>query len=470
MLDWPKLRGAITKGEVLMPWDDGYAASLKRWSSAAEMKSAVIVRPTSAEEVSVAVKYAVANKLPFAVCGGGHSTSGMSSSEGMVIHLGNMRKVEVDQAKMTVSFDGGCLWSDVDSALDAYGLATVGGTVNHTGVGGLILGGGHGWLTAKYGLTIDNLISAQIVTADGSILEASELHNPDLFWTIRGAGAQIGVVTRFTSRVYKQGKVWSGTLTFLPIKLPELVAFANEFHNRGQREGHCLTIVVGYTPDGASRVLSAIPLYHGPEWEAKQYFANLLSIGCITNYTSMMNIAQVNQLQNPMCEYGMRRLQGSGNVMMPLHTTAFQQIADTIWSFHNMYPDVKFCSLLVEIFPTHKLREVSQDATAYANRGEFYDAVTTFGWTNPALDSAVRLCNSKLCAQIRRDNGYEWSRRADSRDKPVGRYLNMEAELVIPRQAYGWNLEKLQMTKRKFDPENIFRKWHGVAEEMGEIE
>lgn len=139
-----------------------------------------------------------------------------------------------------------------------------------------------------------------MVTSDGSILEASESQNPDLFWAVRGAGAQIGVVTRFTSRVYTQGQVWSGTLTFIPDKLPELVAFANEFHNRDQREGHCLAIAVGYAPDGATRILSTIPLYHGPGWEARVYFSNLLSIGSIMDYTSMMSIAQVNTLQNPM--------------------------------------------------------------------------------------------------------------------------------------------------------------------------
>ncbi|KAJ5162696.1 FAD-binding domain-containing protein [Penicillium coprophilum] len=454
MPDWTELRGAITDGDVLMPWDDGYATRMKRWSEAAEIKSAVIVSPTSAEEVSVAIKFAVSNKLPLAVCGGGHSTSGMSSSEGMVIHLGKLRKVEVDQAKMTVSFDGGCLWGDVDSALESCGLATVGGAVNHTGVGGLILGGGHGWLTAKYGLAIDNLISVQIVTADGYILEASGSKNPDLFWAVRGAGAQIGVVTRFKSRVFKQGLVWSGTLTFAPDKLRELVAFSNEFHNRNQQEGHCLALAVGYTPDGANRVLSAIPLYHGPEWEAKRYFSNLLSIGSIANCTSMMSIAQINTLQNLMCEYGIRRLQGSGNVTMPLHAVAFQQIADSIWSFHDMYPD---------------LRQVPQGATAYANRGAYYDAVTMFGWTNPALDETVRRFNSKLCAQIRRENGHEWvghDRRNNFGEEPVGRYLNMEADLLTPVQAYGRNLEKLQKTKRKFDPENIFDKWHGVVEKV----
>jgi hypothetical protein len=392
----------------------------------------------------------------------------MSSSKGMVIHLGNMRKVEVDRANMTVSFDGGCLWSDVDGALEAQGLATVGGAVNHTGVGGLILGGGHGWLTAKHGLTIDNLISVQVVAADGSILEASKSQNSDLFWAIRGAGAQFGVVTRFTSRVYEQGKVWSGVLTFTPCRLPDIIAFANDFYSRDNRQGHCLALAVGCTLNGANRILSAIPLYHGQEREAREYFSELLCIGCIEEYTGMMSIAQVNTLQNPMSEYGIRRLQGSGNVMFPLHTAAFQEIADAIWSFHDAHPDVRVSTVAIELFSTHKLREIPQTATAYANRGEYYDAVTVFGWTNPELDATVRQFNSELCAQIRRTMGYECSRRGganDPKDQPVGRYLNMELESLRPEQAYGLNWRRLAEMKTRFDPENIFHKWHRVVVE-----
>ncbi|KAI9367782.1 hypothetical protein BJX61DRAFT_276000 [Aspergillus egyptiacus] len=469
MPDWSALYGAIAKGEVLMPGEDGYAASITRWSRAAEVKSAVVVKPTCADEVAAAVKFAAAYQVPLTVCGGGHSTSGASSSEGMVIHLGNMRKVEVDEPRMTVSFEGGCLWGDVDSALEAHGLATVGGAVNHTGVGGLILGGGHGWLTAKHGLTIDNLIAVQMVTADGCTLDASETENADLFWAVRGAGAQLGVVTRFVCRAHRQGKVWSGILAFAPDVLPKLVAFANEFHDRDNRDGHCLTLGVGYTPDGAARTISAVPLYHGPEEEARRYFARLLDMEPSGDWTRMMSIAEVNTLQNPLCEYGMRRLQGSANVTMPLHPDAIQQMADMVWSFHDSHPNATVCSLAVELFSTHKLREIPQHATVYANRGSYYDVVTIFGWTDPALDVTVRHFNSRLCSLIRRINGYERQDhcgRGRTDTAPVGRYLNMEAEPLRPLDAYGANLERLKRVKIQYDPENIFHKWHGVGVEV----
>ncbi|GLA47601.1 hypothetical protein AnigIFM63604_002279 [Aspergillus niger] len=466
MSEWNELYEVIAEGQVLMPDDAGYAASLRRWSKAAEVNSAVVVKPTCAEEVAAAVKFATASKLPMAVCGGGHSTSGASSSEGVVIHLGNMRRVEVDDTNMTVSFEGGCLWVDIDKALEARGLAAVGGAVNHTGVGGLILGGGHGWLTAKHGLAIDNLIAVQIVTADGCILDASETENAELFWAVRGAGAQLGVVTRFLYRVHHQEEVWSGILAFAPETLPQLVAFANGFHNRDNREGNCLTIGVGHTLDGATRILTAVPLYQGLEEEAKKYFSPLLDMKPMMNSTRMMSIAEVNTLQNPSCEYGIRRHQGSANVTMPLQAEAIQQVADMVWSFHDRHPNVTICSMAVELFSTHKLREVPQHATAYANRGAYYDVVTIFGWTNPNLDVTVRQFNTDLCTMIRSSSGYERRRYCEGEHceaSPVGRYLNMENGPVKPADAYGANLERLKRVKNIYDPENIFHKWHGVV-------
>lgn len=188
-----ELRNTI-KGVVFTPGDDGYEESLKRWSHAAIKPAAVVVQPDNVQEVSKTVQYATANKIPFTVMSGGHATSGASSSDGgMVLDLRRINSVVVDTTKQTVTFGGGCRWSEVDEACAAKGLGTVGGTVNHTGVGGFILGGGFGWLTPKYGLTIDNLLSTEVVLADGRIVTASEKENEDLFWALRGAGQNFGV-------------------------------------------------------------------------------------------------------------------------------------------------------------------------------------------------------------------------------------------------------------------------------------
>ena len=189
------LREQIKSGIVLTP-DDGdlYERSLLRWSHAAIRRAALVVQPTSALEVSISVKYATENDISLVVMGGGHSTSGASSSDGgMVIDLRRINSVQVDPTGQSVTFGGGCKWKEVDEACSQHGLATVGGTVNDTGVGGLTLGGGYGWLSSKYGLTIDNLLEVEVVLADGSVNTASEQENADLFWALRGAGQNFGV-------------------------------------------------------------------------------------------------------------------------------------------------------------------------------------------------------------------------------------------------------------------------------------
>lgn len=419
--------------------------------------------PVDAEEVSAAVSYSVSNTMPLTVCGGGHSSSGASSSEGMVVDLRRMRKVDVDATKMTVTFEGGCLWSDIDSALEQFGLATVGGVVNHTGVGGLILGGGHGYLTPLYGLCIDNLLAAEVVVADGSICMASENKNADLFWAIRGAGAQFGVVTRFVSRVYEQGKVWSGTLTFSAEKFSELVAVANELHHRRTLEGHCLAYGIGFSSDGTSRVVSAIPLFHGSEVDGEQYFSRLLSVGPIACDTRMMTTAQMNRLLNPIFEHGTRRLMGSGNVTLPLDVEAVLQTAEMFWQFCEARHGMKKSVIAIELFPTDHIRRVSQDATAYANRGDYYDAMTAFAWENAADDWVVREFNRELCRQIRETNGYQAVPGGHRSSAPVGLYINIEAERISPEDAWGVNLSRLRELKEKYDPRNTFNKWHGFS-------
>lgn len=381
----------------------------------------------------------------------------------MVIDLGNMRSVEVNTSDMTVTFGGGCLWKDVDSALEERGLATVGGVVNHTGVGGLTLGGGHGWLTPLYGLTIDNLIEAEVVLADGTIVTASETTNPDLFWALRGAGAQFGVVTRFVSRAYKQDKVWSGTLAFSPDKLPALVAVANGLHDRHDTGGHCLALGIGYGPDGITRVVSAIPCFHGPELAGKQFFSALLDIEAIANDTRMMSTAQMNTLLNPIFEHGIRRLMGSSNVTMPIDTEALLQTADMFWQFCDSRQGMGMSVIAIEIFSTDKIRSIAQTATAYANRGNYYDAMTAFGWEDASLDTAVRQLNRRLCEQIRVSNGYR-AGYGDGTGEPVGRYVNIEADRVSPQDAYGVNFGRLRELKQRYDAQNVFHRWHGILE------
>jgi FAD/FMN-containing dehydrogenase len=216
--DFAALREVIS-GQVFVAGDSGYDQARVVWNGAIDKHPAVIVRCASAADVAAAIAYARRRNLEIAVRGGAHSTGGSSTVEnGLQIDLSGMRNVRVDPGTRRAFVDGGATLADLDGAAQAHGLAVPGGVVSHTGVGGLTLGGGMGWLTRKAGLAIDNLVSAEVVTADGRILQASERDNPELFWAIRGGGGNFGVVTRFEFKLHPVGPIVQFGLFFWPLE------------------------------------------------------------------------------------------------------------------------------------------------------------------------------------------------------------------------------------------------------------
>src|SRR4051794_758901 len=211
-----ELREAI-HGEVLRAGDDGYEEACRIWNGAFdERRPAAIVRASGAADVIAAVGFARSNGLPLAVRGGGHSIAGFSTvDDGLVIDLTGMRDVRVDPAARRAEVGPGAVWADVDHETQAHGLATTGGLVSTTGVAGFTLGGGIGWLMRKHGLACDNLVSADVVTADGQLVRASAEENSDLLWGLRGGGGNFGIVTRFEFEVHPVGPtVYAGLIFF----------------------------------------------------------------------------------------------------------------------------------------------------------------------------------------------------------------------------------------------------------------
>jgi hypothetical protein len=203
--DVEALRTAIA-GQVLVRDDPGYDEARTVWNGDVDRRPAVIVRCASAADVSAAIGFARSRGLEISVRGGAHSSAGTAVVEdGLEIDLSGMREVTVDPVARRCRVGGGATLADRDAATQAHGLATTGGIVGHTGVGGLTLGGGMGWLTRKAGLAVDNLISAEVVTADGRILRASAEENSDLFWAVRGGGGNFGVVTAFEFTLHPVG-------------------------------------------------------------------------------------------------------------------------------------------------------------------------------------------------------------------------------------------------------------------------
>jgi FAD/FMN-containing dehydrogenase len=208
MLDETDIRGlrAELTGEVILPADQGYDAARSVWNGAIDRRPAVIARCATAADVAQAIGFARGRGLEISVRGGGHNYAGHAVCDGgLMIDLSRMRQVQVLPAERRAVCGGGATWADVDAATQAHGLATVGGFVSHTGIGGLTLGGGLGWLSRKAGLSVDNLLAAEVVTADGEIVRASAGENADLFWALRGGGGNFGVVTSFEYRLHEVG-------------------------------------------------------------------------------------------------------------------------------------------------------------------------------------------------------------------------------------------------------------------------
>jgi FAD/FMN-containing dehydrogenase len=218
-------------GPALTPRHPDYDRSRAIWNGAIDRKPAVIACCTTAEQVADAIRFARRSELEIAIRGGGHSYAGSSVCDGgLMIHLGEMKRVVVDPAARRAVCGGGTTWADLDAVTQQHGLATPGGFISHTGVAGLTLGGGIGWLTRKAGLSCDNLIAAEMVTADSRIVRASKDDNPDLFWALRGGGGNFGVVTSFEFALHSVGPMVNLGLFFFGLENgPEALRFARDF-------------------------------------------------------------------------------------------------------------------------------------------------------------------------------------------------------------------------------------------------
>ena len=253
--------------------------------------------PKDERDVSRALKFATSNKVPLSIKCGGHNPSGASSiTDGLCIDLSRyFNTARVDPEKRLVYVGGGAIWKTVDHATIAHGLATPGGTVNHTGVGGLILGGGYGYLSGQYGLVIDNLVQATVVTADGSVVTASPTSHPDLFWGIRGGGCNFGIVTEFVLKVYPQRKtVFAGQVIFPPPLLGKVCEAVDKWWPEA-KEQEAMLLALTRGPDGQVRIEisfclgvnshSSQPMgvlalfYNGSEEEGRANFKQFYDIG-----------------------------------------------------------------------------------------------------------------------------------------------------------------------------------------------
>jgi FAD/FMN-containing dehydrogenase len=449
------------RGPLIRPGDPGFTTSRPTehygeflWNARfADARPVLIARPGSTADVAAIVSFARAGGWHPSVRGGGHNTAGHGAADDdIVVDLSLLRSVQVDPRRRTARVGGGATWWDVDRNTQAFGLACVGGAIAHTGVGGLALGGGHGKLTRKYGMTADNLIAADVVTADGTIHAVDAEHEPDLFWAIRGGGGNFGVVTSFEFRLHPVRDVWLDMNWWPADQTAEVLAFWRDW-SRGQPPELATSSIVVNAPAGrgfpahivGERFVVITNLWHGDIAEGREVTRPVREFGeTAVSISRELTYGQVQTMNDGIAnaDFGYRNYSKTG-YLGDLTDDALKVYAE--WAPRQPTRDG-----LVEIIAVDgPLNRVAPQATPLGARTARFNHIIASGWTDPADDAR----------QI------EWVRDFHAAMSPhydAGVYVNYldrdEPEEVI-RQAYGpVNWTRLRELKRRYDPENLFRR------------
>ncbi len=441
------LRTAV-RGKVLLPGEPGYDESRAIWNAMVDKHPALVVQCTGVADIATAVAFARDNGLLLAVRGGGHNIAGKAlCDDGLVIDLSPMRAVHIDTGSRRAWVEPGALLADFDHEAQACGLATPLGINSTTGVAGLTLGGGFGWLTRKYGMTVDNLLSAQVVTADGQRLHASETQHADLFWALRGGGGNFGVVTLFEFRLHAVGpQILAGLLVF-PAAEGRAVLSQYRLFTETMPEDLNIWVVLRQAPPlpflptavhGTDVVVLAV-FYAGDPAQGEPLLAPLRGFGTLLGeHAGVMPYAAWQQAFDPLLTPGARNYWKSHNfIQLP------DEAIDAMMDYSGRLP-----SPHSEIFIGHvggRAGSVAPDATAYLHRDARFVMNVHTRWESPGDDAA--------CVAWARDFF-----RATEPYATGGVYVNFLTEDEAARigAAYGPNYERLSHIKQKYDPHNLF--------------
>jgi FAD/FMN-containing dehydrogenase len=437
----------VFRGEVVLPTDSGYDAARVVWNGAIDRHPAIIVRPTGPADVISAVRFAREQDLVIAVRSGGHSVGGFSTCDGgIVIDLSRMRGVRVDPDRRLARVNGGALLSELDHEAQAFGLVCPVGVVGHTGVAGLSLGGGMGRLQRRFGLTVDNLASVDLVTADGRLLHVSEEENGDLFWGIRGAGPNFGVVTSFEFHLHELGpQVTNGSVIYPIERAWEMVGVLRELFPTAPEEA-MLTLgfaIVG--PEDPWPELVGQPVlilgatHSGSAEDAERDLKPLRGNGELADTFNLKSYLALQAVNDEAMAWGKRFYMKGGFV---------NELSDEL---------VDVCSERAAQAPGEcnvgfwaqggAVARVSEDAMAFTGRGASFWVGAETLWTDPADDAAY----------------VAWGRETMDALKPFtieGAYVNdiVESGVDVVRGIYGdAKYERLVALKREYDPDNVFR-------------
>ena len=430
-------------GRLLLPADAGYDEARRVHNGLIDKRPAVIAQCRGTADISDAVKLARAHGLRVSVRGGGHNVAGRAVVEGgLMIDLSLMRSIVVDPAARTARVEGGANWKEVNRETQLFGLATTGGIVGSTGVAGLTLGGGFGWLMPKHGMALDNLRSVDLVLADGRVVRASASEHPDLFWAVRGGGGNFGVAASFEFQLHPIGPMVHGGVVAWPLDAARDVLRLYRDHTATLDDNAFLVAALLTAPDKVTKVVAILAGYMGPEAGADKVLGPIKTFG--TPVMDVMGPIPYTAL-NGMLDADFPR--GALNYWKSrFMTTLADEAIEALIARMPACPS-PMSAVILENFHGAATR-VPIDATAYALRSPGFNGLVVGQWLDPA-ENASNIQWVKETYTILERHGSDQ------------RYTNYLADDDLTdaglAAAYGPNLPRLRDVKRKYDPENFFR-------------
>ena len=443
-----ELRASL-RGTLIQPEDEGYDEARKVYNAMIDKRPRMIARCSDVADVIGCVNYARENDVLLAVRGGGHNGGGLGvADDGLVIDLSAMRGVRVDPKAQTVRVEGGATWGDVDHAAHAFGLAVPTGIISTTGVAGLTLGGGHGYLSRKYGLTIDNLLEADIVLADGSLVKASEEGNEDLFWAIRGGGGNFGVVTSFLFRGNPVSTVYAGPMFWELDQAEEVLRWYREFSVQAPEDmyGFFAFLIVPPAPPfpehlHGKKMCGIVWCYSGAMEGAEEAFRPIRQqVGpAAFEFLGPMPVPVLNSLFDALYPPGLQWywrgdfVKELSDEAVALHVRHGSELPTPLSTMH-LYPI------------DGAVHRVGKNDTAFSHRDANWSSV--YGGIDPDPANAERIT--------------EWTKEYWAALHPYsagGAYVNfmMDEGQERIRATYQDNFERLADIKNRYDPTNLFR-------------
>jgi FAD/FMN-containing dehydrogenase len=441
---------ASLRGELLQPGDPGYDAARQVWNAMVDRHPALIVRSAGVADVMAAINFARDHELLLAVCGGGHSVTGNAVCVGgLMLDLSPMHGIRVDPVGLTVRGEAGATWAEIDHETQVFGLAAVGGTVSTTGIAGLTLGGGFGWLARKHGLVCDNLLSADVVTADGRFLHASAEENADLFWGLRGGGGNFGVVTSFEYRLHEVGPtIFAGPIFHA---VDDAKALFRAYRDVAATAPDALGGMAAMLTSPEGTPLSAVvPIWIGALDEGEDVLRPLRNVGRpVADLVGPMPYRTMQALFDGAFPPGRRNYWKSG-FLRSLDDDAIDILVE-----HFRRAPSPYAGFGIELYGG-AVNRVNPDETAFPHRGYPFNMLIFTAWDDAAEDVANMAWGRNLWAAL----------------QPFaaeGVYVNYLSDALVEgqdriRAAYGSSTyQRLAKLKRAYDPENLFRMNQNIA-------